>query len=709
MRKLFSLLLVVCVLAITFGVFAVSTMAETEVVVWEGDINQEITTSNTLGIITSANALNFAIREDLAKNGVATKYVLTSSDSRYIDGDSGYVTWGFFDESTELEIWSDGNSTLQEAFWTETRFLSMMGQDVSICFYSDSSDTAYAGHVKLVATHSAAPSETGDPTGTGTTPLPEPTGDAADVVSKGVKVWSGSFNQDFTTASHCMAVLDNKELSDAIYSDVLANGFVSEYAVVADMQYISGESGYATFCFCQEDPTYLEIWPEYIHLGAATSAVFKEADQFEKIGSGIQLAICSDAQGVVVHLNGLAVYAIHSGKFPTTATTGTENTDLPEPTGEAAEIVNKGVKVWSGVFNKDYTTDSYCMAPLECEALSEAIYNDVLTNGVATSYALVANARYVSGESGYATFCIYQDTEGYFEIWPDGRPTLTSVVWTDDSMFDMIGRNTQLALCCDTKGDVIHLNSLALYATHSGTPPTTGTESTELPEPTGEAAEIVNKGVEVWSGVFNKDYTTNSYFMAPLECEALSEAIYNDVLTNGVATAYALVANARYVSGESDYATFCIYQDTEDYFEIWPNGRPGLTSVVWTDDSMFDMIGRNTQLALCCDTKGDVIHLNSLALYALHDGEPTVTNADPSVAESSKTEPTEPTVVSGGDANNDGVVNMKDVLMLRKYLADMADDIDLDASDVNGDGVVNMKDVLMLRKYLAGLIDTLGA
>ena len=557
MRKLFSLLLVVCVLAITFGVFAVSTMAETEVVVWEGDINQEITTSNTLGIITSANALNFAIREDLAKNGVATKYVLTSSDSRYIDGDSGYVTWGFFDESTELEIWSDGNSTLQEAFWTDTRFLSMMGQDVSICFYSDSSDTAYAGHVKLVATHSAAPSETGDPTGTGTTPLPEPTGDAADVVSKGVKVWSGSFNQDFTTSSHCMAVLDNKELSDAIYSDVLTNGFVSEYAVVADMRYISGKSGYATFCFCQEDPTYLEIWPEYIHPGAATSAVFKEADQFEKIGSGIQLAICSDAQGDVVHLNGLAVYAIHSGKFPTTATTGTENTDLPEPTGEAAEIVNKGVKVWSGVFNKDYTTDSYFMAPLECEALSEAIYNDVLTNGVATAYALVANARYVSGESDYATFCIYQDTEGYFEIWPDGRPTLTSVVWTDDSMFDMIGRNTQLAICCDTKGDVIHLNSLALYA--------------------------------------------------------------------------------------------------------------------------------------------------------LHDGEPTVTDADPSVAESSKTEPTEPTVVSGGDANNDGAVNMKDVLMLRKYLADMADDIDLDASDVNGDGVVNMKDVLMLRKYLAGLIDTLGA
>ena len=29
--------------------------------------------------------------------------------------------------------------------------------------------------------------------------------------------------------------------------------------------------------------------------------------------------------------------------------------------------------------------------------------------------------------------------------------------------------------------------------------------------------------------------------------------------------------------------------------------------------------------------------------------------------------------------------------------------------DANNDGAVNMKDVLMLRKYLAGLVETLGA
>ena len=72
-------------------------------------------------------------------------------------------------------------------------------------------------------------------------------------------------------------------------------------------------------------------------------------------------------------------------------------------------------------------------------------------------------------------------------------------------------------------------------------------------------------------------------------------------------------------------------------------------------------------------------------------------------------EAVEPTEKLLGDANDDGDVNMKDVLALRKQLAGMSSEINLINADCNGDGDFNMKDVLMLRKFLAGLITKLGA
>ena len=59
-----------------------------------------------------------------------------------------------------------------------------------------------------------------------------------------------------------------------------------------------------------------------------------------------------------------------------------------------------------------------------------------------------------------------------------------------------------------------------------------------------------------------------------------------------------------------------------------------------------------------------------------------------------------------GDANGDGSVDMKDVLVMRKYIANLTDEIDLAAADVNGDGSVDMKDVLFVRKYIAKLIES---
>ena len=56
-----------------------------------------------------------------------------------------------------------------------------------------------------------------------------------------------------------------------------------------------------------------------------------------------------------------------------------------------------------------------------------------------------------------------------------------------------------------------------------------------------------------------------------------------------------------------------------------------------------------------------------------------------------------------GDSNNDGEVDVFDLLVLRKHLAGISTEIDTSASDVNNDGEVDVFDLLMFRKYLAGM------
>ena len=63
--------------------------------------------------------------------------------------------------------------------------------------------------------------------------------------------------------------------------------------------------------------------------------------------------------------------------------------------------------------------------------------------------------------------------------------------------------------------------------------------------------------------------------------------------------------------------------------------------------------------------------------------------------------------VGKGDANADNSVDMKDVLLVRKYIAKLATDIDEWAADVNRDGNVDMKDVLIIRKFIANMIGDL--
>ena len=83
----------------------------------------------------------------------------------------------------------------------------------------------------------------------------------------------------------------------------------------------------------------------------------------------------------------------------------------------------------------------------------------------------------------------------------------------------------------------------------------------------------------------------------------------------------------------------------------------------------------------------------------------TFTNVDLNIINGSVSDPA--SAVLYGDANGDGAINGKDVMVLRKYMANFDYDtgtstVDISAgADANGDGIVNGKDVMIMRKYMA--------
>lgn len=56
-----------------------------------------------------------------------------------------------------------------------------------------------------------------------------------------------------------------------------------------------------------------------------------------------------------------------------------------------------------------------------------------------------------------------------------------------------------------------------------------------------------------------------------------------------------------------------------------------------------------------------------------------------------------------GDVNSDGAIDLKDVVLIRRFIAGGWDvELDTETADVNNDGEVDLKDVVLIRRYIAG-------
>ena len=229
----------------------------------------------------------------------------------------------------------------------------------------------------------------------------------------------------------------------------------------------------------------------------------------------------------------------------------------------------------------------------------------------------------------------------------------------------------------------------------------------------------------IWSGDINTDITTKNT-VGIIKVDSLTQAIRDDIATYGTASKYIVTSdNSSYLRGPSGYCVFGFYQDANatkglEYLEAWGKSEKGaeLQYCTWEVATELAKMGSDVNFCVFSDASDDVCHIGNLKVYAFHGGViPTTRSTAPTTA--STTRMTLPTTASTtrpsiiidvlyGDANDDGEVNMKDVLLMRKFLANIPVTVNKKTADANGDGDVNMKDVLMVRKYLANIIDDLG-
>lgn len=158
-----------------------------------------------------------------------------------------------------------------------------------------------------------------------------------------------------------------------------------------------------------------------------------------------------------------------------------------------------------------------------------------------------------------------------------------------------------------------------------------------------------------------------------------------------------------------DYETRSNFNITANGFDLGEFDFSSSLGYSWSDRGIFTLAADGDAKIRFTITQPGLtgLYLDKVVLTKVETPQTTTITETATTAVTTTVKPTitQPTTaqitIIYGDVNNDKIVNAKDVLQLRKYVAHWGVEINEEAADVNNDKEISSKDVLLLRKYLA--------
>ena len=355
-------------------------------------------------------------------------------------------------------------------------------------------------------------------------------------------------------------------------------------------------------------------------------------------------------------------------------------------------VPNNGAQLWSAVVNEAPSTEITSSVDVEIADIDETWKFGIVGEGgsgtfVATEFALYAYREAGSTETT-ATAAVTETTATAAAT--EAEPTVTEA------------EPTATATATEAEPTATEVEPTATEVEPTATeaePTATETEPTE-PMTLVETVLVENN---VGGAKVLKPEKTDAWFLQVDEIKA--DIAANGPIDPSKGEYYQIIVTGYVDNGEAD---FHMGESSENWSEYWGESGSVTTepsTVVATIPVAIPAEGIGAVYLADSGEAGHTLTWTYAKVSVFRVGEPT----EPT-QESTESQPTatNPTAVVYGDANGDNAVNMKDVLLVRKYIAGIEVELDMTASDVNLDGAVNMKDVLQLRKFLAGLITELG-